>query len=155
MMTDQGKTLSAAESCTGGLLMERITSISGSSAVFSGGIVCYSNQLKEKLLNVPHDMLEGNNAPGAVSAEVAHVLADQVRMIADSDFGLSITGIAGPAFSERKPVGLVYIAIAERGKEVEVHELNLSGNRESIRLRSVKNLLYRLWLKVKESNKLQ
>ncbi|OAB45046.1 competence/damage-inducible protein A [Paenibacillus antarcticus] len=145
LMTDQGKTLSAAESCTGGLLMERITSVPGSATVFLGGIVCYSNQMKEKLLNVPHDLLEGEDAPGAVSAEVAQVLAEQVRMITDTDYGLAITGVAGPAYSERKPVGLVYIAIAERDKKTEVYELNLIGNRETIRVRTVKSLLYRLW----------
>ncbi|AOZ94290.1 competence/damage-inducible protein A [Paenibacillus crassostreae] len=155
LMTERKLTLSAAESCTGGLLMERITSIPGSSTVFLGGIVCYSNQLKEKLLNVPHDLLEGDGAPGAVSAEVAEVLAEQVRMIGDTDFGLSITGVAGPDYSERKPVGLVYIAIAERGKDTEVLELRLSGNRESIRMRTVKSLLYRLWLKMVQSEKLQ
>ncbi|MGF7048816.1 nicotinamide-nucleotide amidase [Paenibacillus sp. DS2015] len=145
LLTDRGLTFSAAESCTGGLLMERITSVPGSATVFLGGIVCYSNQLKEKLLNVPHDLLEGEDAPGAVSAEVAEVLAEQVRMIGDTDFGLSITGVAGPAYSERKPVGLVYVAIAQRGKKTEVHELNLNGNRDSIRHRTVKSLLYRLW----------
>ncbi|OAB41403.1 competence/damage-inducible protein A [Paenibacillus glacialis] len=155
LMTDQGMTLSAAESCTGGLLMERITSVPGSATVFEGGIVCYSNQMKEKLLNVPHDLLEGDDAPGAVSAEVAQVLAEQVRMITDTDFGLAITGVAGPAYSERKPVGLVYIAIAERDKKTEVFELNLIGNRETIRVRTVKSLLYRLWRTIMQSDKLQ
>ncbi|MED4955657.1 competence/damage-inducible protein A, partial [Paenibacillus macerans] len=71
LMAQRGLTLSAAESCTGGLLMEMITAIPGSSAVFMGGIVCYSNAMKEKLLNVPHELLEGDGAPGAVSAETA------------------------------------------------------------------------------------
>lgn len=135
--------------------MERITSVPGSATIFLGGIVCYSNQMKEKLLNVPHDLLEGDEAPGAVSAEVAQVLAEQVRMITDTDFGLSITGVAGPAYSERKPVGLVYIAIAERDKKTEVYELNLTGNRETIRLRTVKTLLYRLWRTIMQNDKLQ
>lgn len=155
LMSDLGLTVSAAESCTGGLLMERITSVPGSATIFLGGIVCYSNEMKEKLLNVPHDLLEGDEAPGAVSAEVAQVLAEQVRMITDTDFGLSITGVAGPAYSERKPVGMVYIAIAERGKKTEVHELNLTGNRETIRLRTVKSLLYRLWRTIMQRDKLQ
>ncbi|BFH63789.1 competence/damage-inducible protein A [Paenibacillus azoreducens] len=145
MMASRGLTLSAAESCTGGLLMESITAIPGSSSMFLGGIVCYSNQMKEKLLHVPHALLEGEGAPGAVSHEVAEVLAEHVRMIADSDFGLSVTGVAGPAHSERKPVGLVYIGLAERGKQTEVFELRLSGNRDAIRIRTVKTLLYRLW----------
>lgn len=149
MMTDMGLTVSAAESCTGGLLMQSITSIPGSATVFLGGIVCYSNAMKEKLLNVPHDLLEGENAPGAVSAETAKVLAEQVRMIVDTDFGLSITGVAGPGYSERKPVGLVYIAISRRGGDTEVFELNLKGNRETIRIRSAKTVLYHLWKRLK------
>lgn len=149
MMTDMGLTVSAAESCTGGLLMQSITSIPGSATVFLGGIVCYSNAMKEKLLNVPHDLLEGENAPGAVSAETAKVLAEQVRMIVDTDFGLSITGVAGPGYSERKPVGLVYIAISRRGGDTEVFELNLKGNRETIRMRSAKTVLYHLWKRLK------
>lgn len=149
LMTEQGLTVSAAESCTGGLLMQTITSIPGSATVFLGGIVCYSNAMKEKLLNVPHDLLEGENAPGAVSAETAKVLAEQVRMIVDTDFGLSITGVAGPGYSERKPVGLVYIGISRRGGDTEVLELNLKGNRDTIRLRSTKTVLYHLWRRLK------
>ncbi|SET41235.1 competence/damage-inducible protein A [Paenibacillus sp. NFR01] len=149
-MADAGLTLSAAESCTGGLLMESITNIPGSASMFAGGIVCYSNDLKKKLLNVPAAMLEGPEAVGAVSREVAEVLADQVRMIADSDFGLSVTGVAGPGYSERKPVGLVFVGLAERGRKTEVYELNLKGTRENIRLRTVKALLYRLWRRLEE-----
>ncbi|RCX12701.1 nicotinamide-nucleotide amidase [Fontibacillus phaseoli] len=149
MMTERGLTLSAAESCTGGLLMQSITSIPGSATVFLGGIVCYSNAMKEKLLNVPHELLEGDDAPGAVSAETAKVLAEQVRMIADTDFGLSITGVAGPGYSERKPVGLVYIGISRRGGDTAVYELNLKGNRDTIRLRSAKTVLYHLWKQLK------
>ncbi|WP_019910490.1 competence/damage-inducible protein A [Paenibacillus sp. HW567] len=149
-MADAGLTLSAAESCTGGLLMESITNIPGSAAMFAGGIVCYSNDMKKKLLNVPAALLEGPDAPGAVSREVAEVLADQVRMTADSDFGLSVTGVAGPGYSERKPVGLVFVGLAERGRPTEVYELNLKGTRENIRLRTVKALLYRLWRRLED-----
>ncbi|SMF02660.1 nicotinamide-nucleotide amidase [Paenibacillus barengoltzii] len=145
LMASRGLTLSAAESCTGGLLMEMFTALPGSSAVFTGGIVCYSNAMKEKLLNVPHDLLEGENAPGAVSTETAKVLAEQVRLTVGTDIGLSITGVAGPAHSERKPVGLVYVAIAREGADTAVFELNLKGNREIIRLRAVKSLFYQLW----------
>ncbi|MFL0557050.1 competence/damage-inducible protein A [Paenibacillus barengoltzii] len=145
LMASRGLTLSAAESCTGGLLMEMFTALPGSSAVFTGGIVCYSNAMKEKLLNVPRDLLEGENAPGAVSSETAKVLAEQVRLTVGTDIGLSITGVAGPAHSERKPVGLVYVAIAREGADTAVFELNLKGNREIIRLRAVKSLFYQLW----------
>lgn len=149
LMSERGLTLSAAESCTGGLLMEMITAVPGSSAVFTGGIVCYSNAMKEKLLNVPHELLEGENAPGAVSAETAIVLAEQVRQISGTDFGLSITGVAGPSHSERKPVGLVYIALSRPDGETSVYELNLKGSREIIRLRTVKTILYHLWKEIK------
>lgn len=144
-MKERGLSLSAAESCTGGLLMEMFTALPGSSAVFQGGIVCYSNALKEKLLNVPHELLEGENAPGAVSAETAKVLAEQVRLTTGTDFGLSITGVAGPGQSERKPAGLVYIAIAREDADTAVFELNIKGNRDTVRVRSAKTLLYRLW----------
>lgn len=117
MMADRELTLGAAESCTGGLLMELLTSIPGSGTMLRGGIVCYTNEMKEKLLNVPHAYLEGEDAPGAVSPEVAKVLAEQVRMITDADYGLAVTGVAGPGYSERKKVGLVYIGIAERGEK--------------------------------------
>lgn len=152
MMTEMNLTVSAAESCTGGLLMESITSIPGSAAVFFGGIVCYSNEMKKKLLNVPAELLEGENAPGAVSKETAEVLAEQIRIITDTDFGLSVTGVAGPAYSERKPVGLVYIGISERNGATRSIELNLKGNRDTIRLRSAKSVLYHLWRRLKELN---
>lgn len=145
MMADRGWTLSAAESCTGGLVMETLTSIPGSAKMLLGGIVCYTNQIKHKLINVPQQLLEGEDAPGAVSPEVAEVLAEQIRMVTDSDFGLSVTGVAGPGHAERKPVGLVYIGLSERGKKTEVHELHFKGNREMIRIRATKALLYRLW----------
>lgn len=144
-MTELGLTLAAAESCTGGMLSELITAIPGSSQMFNGGIVCYSNALKEQLLQVPSSLLEGPDAPGAVSEEVAKILAEQVRSVANSDFGIGITGVAGPGMSERKPAGLVYIAIAEKGKPTLVKKLQLSGSREIVRLRSVKSVLYHLW----------
>lgn len=153
MMADLGLTVSAAESCTGGMVMESLTTVPGSAAMLRGGIVCYSNEMKEKLLNVPHDYLEGEDAPGAVSREVAEVLAEQIRMITDTDYGLSVTGVAGPGYSERKPVGLVYIGISERGGETEVFELRIKGNRDTVRKRSTKTLLYRLWLRLLQAEK--
>jgi len=145
MMADRGLTLSAAESCTGGLVAESLTSVPGSATMFLGGIVSYTNEMKRKLVHIPQALLEGDDAPGAVSREVAQALAENIRLITDSDFGLSVTGVAGPGYAERKPVGLVYIGLAQRGRETEVHELNLQGNRETIRLRATKALLYRLW----------
>ncbi|NMO96236.1 competence/damage-inducible protein A [Paenibacillus lemnae] len=151
MMADRSWTVSAAESCTGGLVMETLTSIPGSASMLLGGVVCYTNEIKQKLVHVPNSLLEGSEAPGAVSAEVAQVLCEQIRMVADSDFGLSVTGVAGPGYAERKPVGLVYVGIAERGKSTEVHELNIKGNRETIRIRATKALLYRLWRRLSDA----
>ncbi|MBN3526265.1 competence/damage-inducible protein A [Paenibacillus apiarius] len=141
-------TLSAAESCTGGLFAEMITSVPGSSEVFLGGAVTYSNEMKERILGVPHELLEGENAPGAVSSETAKAMVEGMLDIADTDFTIAITGVAGPGHSERKPVGLVYIAIGEKGKDTHVEELRLSGDRDTIRIRTVNAVMYRLWRKL-------
>lgn len=135
----------AAESCTGGLLGHMLTAVPGSSAVFRGGIVCYSNMLKNKLLDVPMSILEGAGAPGAVSAETAGILAEQMRLKADTDYAVAITGVAGPDESEGKPVGLVYLAIACKEGLPVVERLQLSGNRDNIKLRAAKAALYQLW----------
>ncbi|ANY69605.1 competence/damage-inducible protein A [Paenibacillus sp. BIHB 4019] len=140
--------LASAESCSGGLLAELITSVPGSSGEYTGGVVTYTNEMKHALLGIPLAQLEGEGAPGAISESTAALMAERVQQLADSDFGVSITGVAGPAESEGKPVGLVYIAIAERGKETMVYPLQLSGSRTIIRVRAVKTLLYRLWLAI-------
>ncbi|WP_341282535.1 competence/damage-inducible protein A [Paenibacillus sp. FSL H8-0537] len=140
--------LASAESCSGGLLAELITSVPGSSGEYTGGVVTYTNEMKHALLGIPLAQLEGEGAPGAISESTAALMAERIQQLADSDFGASITGVAGPAESEGKPVGLVYIAIAERGKETAVYPLQLSGSRTIIRVRAVKTLLYRLWLAI-------
>jgi len=124
------KTLAVAESCTGGLLAERLTRVSGSSSYFLGGVVCYSNELKTKLAGVPAALLE---AHGAVSKPVAQVLAEGVRARTGASIGVGITGIAGPSGgSAEKPVGLVIVALAdERG--TQVREFQFPGSRERIR----------------------
>jgi len=149
LMREKGLTLSVAESCTGGYFSELITSIPGSSAMFHGGVICYSNEWKHRSLNIPMDMLEGEDAPGAVSEETAILLAKQIVIQTGSDLGVSITGIAGPSHSERKPVGLVYAAIANKNGDIQVHQLNIAGNRELIRIRSVKQVMYQLWKQLK------
>ena len=106
-------TLSVAESCTGGLLAQRITSVPGSSTYFIEGIVAYSNEAKTALLGVPRETLE---ADGAVSAPVAEAMAQGIRARAMTTYALSITGIAGPGGgTEEKPVGLVYLGLADEG----------------------------------------
>ncbi|HWW75015.1 MAG TPA: competence/damage-inducible protein A, partial [Pyrinomonadaceae bacterium] len=106
-----GFTLATAESCTGGLVAHRLTEVPGSSNYFTEGVVTYSNEAKTRLLGVPAELIE---AHGAVSAEVAEAMAVGVKQRAGTDFGLSVTGIAGPGGgSEEKPVGLVYVALAD------------------------------------------
>ncbi|MBP1961035.1 competence/damage-inducible protein A [Paenibacillus aceris] len=150
LLDERKLTLAVAESCTGGLLSDLITSIPGSSNSFLGGIICYSNALKHKLLGVPMEVLEGEGAPGAVSSETAVILAESLITTTGSDFGISVTGVAGPGTSEGKPVGLVYIGFAQKNAETKVIPLQLSGNRESIKHRSAKSALYQLWKQLKE-----
>ncbi len=126
----RGATLSVAESCTGGLLAERITSISGSSRYFVGGAVVYSNNLKTELAGVPAEMIDRH---GAVSKEVAAALAEGIRYRCESTLGVGITGVAGPAGgSPEKPVGLVFHAVAS-DQGTEVVQRNFPGDRKRIR----------------------
>jgi nicotinamide-nucleotide amidase len=126
----RGMTLAVAESCTGGMLAARITSLSGSSRYFLGGAVVYSNELKTQLANVPKALIDKH---GAVSRQVAAAMAEGIRKRCGSSYGVGITGVAGPTGgTEQKPVGLVYIALA--GEEgTQVLERNFPGDRERIR----------------------
>ncbi len=126
-------TLATAESCTGGLISNRITDVPGSSTAFTVGIVSYSNEAKERLLGVPRQLLEDH---GAVSDEVARAMADGARAVSGADMGLSVTGIAGPSGgSPQKPVGLVYMALSsETGTVSRKHQF--SGSRIDIKLRT-------------------
>ena len=110
LLRERGETLSAAESCTGGLLAKRITDLPGSSAVFRGGVVSYTNEVKERVLGVPRELLEEY---GAVSEPVARAMAQGCRALCGSDIAVSVTGVAGPDSDERgNPVGLAYIGLA-------------------------------------------
>nr|WP_150959918.1 competence/damage-inducible protein A [Aneurinibacillus sp. XH2] len=149
-LKERGMTLSAAESCTGGLISDLITSVPDSSSVFSGSIVSYTNAVKETILQVPAGLLEGPEAPGAISKETAEAMAGKVRELLGTDYALSVTGIAGPGSAEGKPVGLVYIGLAERGKPTTVVEGRYSGTRELIKLRAAKAALYLLWQRLQE-----
>ncbi len=123
-------TIAVAESCTGGLLAERITSISGSSRYFLGGAVVYSNQLKTELAGVPEEMIHRH---GAVSREVAAALAEGIRYRCESTLGVGITGVAGPSGgTAEKPVGLVFHAVAS-DSGTEVVQRNFPGDRKRIR----------------------
>lgn len=145
VLRERGLTLAAAESCTGGLFADMATSHPGSSEAFLGGIVSYTNAAKQSLLDVPNRLLEGPGAPGAVSPETAIAMAEGVRDRLGTTFGISFTGVAGPSTSEGKPVGLVYLGIAEQGKPTEVKELKLSGSREMIKLRAARSGYYEIW----------
>jgi nicotinamide-nucleotide amidase len=129
-MQMRNATVAVAESCTGGLLAERITSIGGSSRYFLGGAVVYSNQLKTELAGVPADMIHRH---GAVSREVAAALAEGIRYRCESTFGIGITGVAGPTGgTPEKPVGLVFHAVAS-DSGTEVVERKFPGDRKRIR----------------------
>ena len=134
MMELAKETLSVAESCTGGLLAQRLTAIPNASRSFSGGSVVYTNQLKTLCAGVPADIIEQH---GAVSEPVARLLAEGIRTRLGTTLGLGITGIAGPAMTEGpdqgKPVGLVYIGLAT-AEGTQVKPFNLLGDRERIRL---------------------
>lgn len=132
-MVMKQKTLATAESCTGGLLGERITRVPGSSEYYVGGAVCYSNELKTRFAGVSPRLLE---TYGAVSNPVARALAEGIRQKTKASIGIGITGVAGPGGgTEEKPVGMVFIALAdERG--TEVREFRFPGDRERVRLLS-------------------
>ena len=123
-------TLAVAESCTGGMIAQRITSVPGSSRSFLGGVVVYSNELKTAFADVPAELIEKY---GAVSSEVASSLAEGIRKRTGASLGLGITGIAGPTgATENKPVGRVYIAVSDDQK-TDAFERNFRGDRDRIR----------------------
>jgi nicotinamide-nucleotide amidase len=131
-------TLAVAESCTGGMIAERLTGVSGSSRSFLGGAIVYSNQLKSVFAGVPPELIVEH---GAVSAEVAEALAKGIRLSTGATIGLGITGIAGPnGGSETKPVGLVYISVSDAQK-TEVLERTFKGDRERVRQWSTQQAL--------------
>jgi nicotinamide-nucleotide amidase len=127
-------TLATAESCTGGLLAGRITDVPGSSEYFLEGVVSYSNEAKAHLLGVPKKLIKEH---GAVSEQVANAMASGIRKRAGSTFGVGVTGIAGPGGgSEEKPVGLVYIALAD-DTQATARKFIFPGDRQFIRTLSV------------------
>ena len=130
--------VAVAESCSGGMLGEMITNISGSSGYFQGGVISYNAKIKEELLKVPQEIIKKY---GEVSEQVARLMAEGVRKCCYSDIGISITGIAGPGgVTEKKQVGLVYMALAN-GKKTLIQKHQLFGNRQQIRLRASRRAL--------------
>lgn len=137
-LTEQGRTLALAESCTGGLVAAQVTSVPGSSAVFRGGVVAYHNEVKRDVLGVSAEVLETS---GAVSAPSALAMAHGVRRLLAADLAASVTGIAGPGGGTAvKPVGLVFVAVA--GQDIErVERFLFAGDRDSIRAQAVDAVL--------------
>tara|TARA_B100000575_G_C23125708_1_gene652168 strand:- start:1615 stop:2631 length:1017 start_codon:yes stop_codon:yes gene_type:complete len=138
-LIDLGETIAVAESCTGGFLGHHITGIPGASAVFVGGIISYSNELKHKLLDVKNDTLEKH---GAVSKAVALEMAEGARAATGADHTLSITGIAGPGGgSTEKPVGTVWLGLASAGERPFAVKKRHPYNRETFKQASVNQSL--------------
>ncbi len=138
LLAENKKTLSLAESCTGGLIAERLTEVSGSSAYFIEGAITYHNEAKIRTLNVPADLIEKH---GAVSREVAEAMAKGMRTRAQTDYAVSVTGIAGPGGgSAEKPVGLVFIGYSDE-TETDSIKINLPGDRYLIRWRASQSAL--------------
>jgi len=130
LLRKKGWTLSIAESCTGGLVCDRITDVPGSSDYFMGGMVTYSNESKEKHLGVPLAEIKRH---GAVSPQVAKKMAQGVRKTFNTTFGVSTTGVAGPTGgTKRSPIGRVFIGLAD-GEKIWVKKLNLKGSRREIK----------------------
>ncbi len=139
LMRDRGLTLGTAESCTGGLVAERLTDVPGSSKVFQGAIVAYANEVKAAQLGVPEAVLAEH---GAVSAETAAAMAHGARAALGVDVAVSVTGIAGPdGGTEEKPVGLVYLHTVGPNGELG-RRLDFPGDRETIRLRAAVSALH-------------
>jgi PncC family amidohydrolase len=130
LLRERGWTVSIAESCTGGLVSDRITDVPGSSDYFEGGMITYSNESKAKYLGIP---LEYIKRYGAVSPQVARKMAQGVRQEFNTTFGLSTTGVAGPTGgTKRSPIGRVFIGFAN-GRKTWVRREDLKGNRRTIK----------------------
>ncbi len=138
LLRENGWTVSIAESCTGGLVCDRITDISGSSDYFMGGMVSYSNESKAKHLGIPLNYIKRY---GAVSPQVSRRMAQGVRKTFGTTFGVSTTGVAGPTGgTKRSPVGRVFIGLAA-GKKVWVKKLDLKGTRREIKEKATESAL--------------
>ncbi len=150
LLVQQKKTLAVAESCTGGLLGHRLTSISGSSLYFQEGVISYSNEAKKRLLEVKEETLDKF---GAVSEACALEMAQGVRRLGQTDIGISITGIAGPTGgTKEKPLGLVYIAYSDEEKSL-CHSYVFLEPRHIHKQRSSQAALHLLWEQIKDEQK--
>lgn len=130
LLVRRGATVAVAESLTGGLIGATMTGPMGASAAFRGGVIAYATDLKASLLGVPRDLLDRE---GAVHPDVAAAMAAGVRKLTDSDYGLAVTGVAGPDPQDGKPVGTVHVALCGPGERLWHRDLHLTGDRHGIR----------------------
>ncbi len=138
IQTLQGKTLVTAESLTGGGIGAALTAVSGSSAVYKGGIISYTNEVKHNLLGVPSEILDQF---GAVSEPVAKAMAEGARKVLEADIAVSVTGLAGPGGDDYgNPVGTVFVGYSDENSTV-VKPCMFSGDRESIRNQTIAEAL--------------
>ncbi|WP_107725665.1 competence/damage-inducible protein A [Desmospora activa] len=138
-LSEKRQTVALAESCTGGLIARMLTAIPGASNVFRGGFVSYSDDAKQKWLHVSSEVLA---SAGAISEAAARSMAEGAMAQLDADWGVSVTGVAGPDPAEGKPVGLVFLGIAAKEGKTTVHRLSLRGSREKIQIRAAKHALF-------------
>lgn len=127
LFKEKGLTLSAAESCTGGLISHYLTTLPGASAFFVAGVVSYSEEAKKSVLGISSETILHN---GVVSKETAQEMAERVRLLTKTDYSLSTTGSLGPDVLEGKEQGLIYIAMSRKGKTIS-EKLKLTGEREA------------------------
>ncbi|WP_159940060.1 MULTISPECIES: CinA family protein [unclassified Nocardiopsis] len=137
-LLDRGATCATAESLTGGLIGAHITAIPGSSGSYRGGVVTYATDTKAALLGVPEDLLAEH---GAVHPDVAAHMALGVRRLLRADFGVAVTGVAGPEPQDGQPVGTVYVAVATSPEDTRVRPFRFTGDRAGIRYRTVEGAL--------------
>lgn len=133
LLKEKQLTIAAAESLTGGLFCEQLTQFPGASKIVRGGVVCYTNEIKQHVLGVKEETLK---TAGAVSGDCAKQMAEKVKKLMNASIGISFTGVAGPEPSEGKSVGTVYIGVQFESDPAKVYELHLSGSRDGIRRRT-------------------
>jgi PncC family amidohydrolase len=152
LLRERGWTVSIAESCTGGLVCDRITDVPGSSDYFEGGMVNYSNQSKKKHLGIPLDYIRKY---GAVSPQVARKMAQGVRKTFNTTLGISTTGVAGPTGgTERSPIGRVFIGFTD-GRRTWVKKEDLKGNRKEIKEKATEKTLQFFYGKIAHGGRLR
>lgn len=135
-LSEQNKTLSIAESCTGGLISSTITDVPGASKVFSGGVVVYATEMKKKILNINEEVFKY----GVISLQMAEAMSNSIKHLTGSDYSIATTGNLGPDTMEGKPKGLIYITVATLKQNYTI-ELNLDNDRLSNKKEATFNAL--------------